>query len=128
MMSPPDEPPALLWALSPEEFNEWRATNDLPRLYSFFLQTLPGFGDWLDAFQIDADQFCRVVPTGDFFIGKARRVTYRNDSFFPHKQLFGTIELSAEEYSQSYRHRGEPVPRFLEFQPYFVWAKETLKA
>src|SRR5258706_9977017 len=118
-----EEPPELLWAFSPEEFNEWRATNDLPLLLSFCLQTLPGFGDWLDRFRIDADQFCRVVPTGDFFIGEGRRVTYRNTSFFPGKRLFGTLQLSGEEYSQGYRQRGEPVPIFLEFQPYFVWAK-----
>jgi hypothetical protein len=59
--------PPELWNMPPAVFNEWRAVNDLPNLYNYFLTKLPGFAKWATQFEIDSATFCRTTPTGNLF-------------------------------------------------------------
>jgi len=121
--------PAEVWNKTPEEFNEWRATGDLPLLLSFFESRLPGFATWRKTFQIDRELFCRLVPTGEWFIAGPTRTVHRNDSFYPHRTLYGTLPVSKARLISSYHERGEKVPEnVVEYEPYFSWAKRTLKS
>jgi hypothetical protein len=116
-----------LWRLMPEDFNEWRATNDLPRLRVFLEERLPEFRTWMFQFGITENCFCRVVPTGALFVGDSRRIIYRNNSFYPNRELYSVLETSKQEHADAYRRRGETPPNVTEFEPYFAWAKRTLK-
>lgn len=46
---------AELWALSPEQFNEWRRNNDYPIIWKSFIDCLPFFSEWLAEQKIDKD-------------------------------------------------------------------------
>jgi hypothetical protein len=46
-----------LWEKTPDAFNEWRAENDLPILYEYFLERLPAFKEWAAEFDIDQPTF-----------------------------------------------------------------------
>jgi hypothetical protein len=50
-----------VWHRKNDEFNEWRATNDLPQLLAFFKIRFPGFADWLTCLSLGAD--FRRTPT-----------------------------------------------------------------
>ena len=63
---------SMLWNLSPEVFNEWRANNDLPIVYQHFLGLLPAFHEWTAESGIDRAVFCRTVPVGELFSGNAQ--------------------------------------------------------
>jgi hypothetical protein len=72
-MSVPYTDPKTLWALSPDAFNEWRATNDLPLLLRLFRSRLPNFDDWMSECGLDEQSFCRFSPTGQLFYGPGGR-------------------------------------------------------
>lgn len=114
-MSIPISDVPRLWAMKRDEFNEWRAVNDIPRLLDFFKSVLPHFAEWQRAFGISDTDFCRVVPTSDLFIGSDTKLfveeSFSGDQF----KFFGTA-VGRDEGSR----------RRLEIHPYFAWAKKTL--
>jgi uncharacterized protein YjbI with pentapeptide repeats len=130
--------PTRCWGLSCDEFNDWRATNDLPALLSFFKTRLPGFTDWLDLYSIDDATFCRVVPTSELFVGDGEKVLYREWRESPNHALYGALNISLQRYKENQRRPiagvqiSEPtppdnLPEPIEFIPYCAWAKYTLR-
>jgi hypothetical protein len=129
---------ARCWALGPWEFNNWRATNDLPILLSFFKGRLPGFQNWLDQFRIGDEKFCRVVPTSELFVGVEKKVIYRESQESPNHILYEVLNTSLGQYRENQKRPipglqfGTPtppdnIPEPIEFIPYFAWAKNVLR-
>ena len=125
-MSAPYSDPAKLWNLPIDEFNEWRANNDLPILLNFFKSTLPGFDRWLETFGIDAASFCRIVPTGEIFYGKDKKLLVE-DKFYEDKfSFFRHYPINKEQFLARRAEAGKPLSPFKEYEPYFFWAKKNL--
>lgn len=121
-MSVPLQDVAALWSLPVDDFNEWRATNDLRILFAFFGERLPGFSDWLAAYQLSEDDFCATLPTGMLFKDLGHRVLWR----FPGNLHWRPSSFTAQDLTeQAARHR-EPTPEIKPYVPYFAWAKQTL--
>lgn len=113
---------STLWSLSVEDFNKWRAANDLRLVFAFFGERLPGFSAWLAAFQLGEDDFCATLPTGMLFKDLGHRVLWR----FPTDLHWRPSKLPPEQLAeQAARHR-EPTPDTKPYVPYFTWAKHTL--
>jgi hypothetical protein len=125
-MSIPRVDQRTLWALTPDEFNYWRATNDLPALFTFLRSKLPGFDDWMTQNGLDAGAFCRFVPTGSLFFGSGKRL-FVDEAASGEKHPFLWLCPSKESRVHWAKHRGEPEPDFKEIEPYFGWAKRVLK-
>lgn len=126
-MSVPNYDVKMLWQLSPDAFNEWRSKNDLPILFSYFKEKLPGFQTWLNEFGIDMDTFCRVIPIGHLFVGQGCRLLIQNREDQLSHWSFSVSECAKETLLQRYKSLGEPLPEIKTFIPYFIWAKNTLK-
>ncbi|TAL33690.1 MAG: hypothetical protein EPN97_09215 [Alphaproteobacteria bacterium] len=125
-MSVPYYSPMSFWLMPNEEFNEWRAQNDLPLLREFFIARLPRFKDWLDEFGIDAELFCRIVPTGALFTGSGRKLLAREEIACEKHSFFRLRKMTRGQFEQRCRELGQAVPPVLEFEPYFDWAKKRL--
>ena len=125
-MSVPYHSPMSFWLMPSDEFNEWRAQNDLPLLRKFFISRLPHFQEWLDQFKIDAELFCRVVPTGALFIGSGAKLAVREEIANEHNTFYRHRNVTRAQFEQRCRDLRQPVPPVLEFEPYFSWAKERL--
>ncbi|QRR34022.1 hypothetical protein JNX00_20730 [Hydrogenophaga sp. YM1] len=61
--------PSELWSMSVRQFNEWRASNDIPVLLSRLSELLPEFEVWLTEQGMTVDLLCQVVPTSAIFKG-----------------------------------------------------------
>ena len=59
-MSVPIFDVSTLWRMPCDDFNEWRATTDLPILYDYVLQRLPDFTIWATEFNVDRETFSRT--------------------------------------------------------------------
>lgn len=125
-MSVPYYSPMSFWLMPSDEFNEWRAQNDLPLLREFFIARLPHFREWLDEFGIDADLFCRIIPTGTLFTGRGRKIVVREEIANERNTFYRHRKLTREQFEKKYRDTGQAVPAFVEFEPYFSWAKKKL--
>jgi hypothetical protein len=123
-MSVPIQDTKKLWALKSDEFNAWRATNDLPLLYAFFLSKLPKFKEWLDAFGIDEQMFCWTVPTGVMFLGEGEQklmdVPIGKHTFYTSHHLSDTYYI----WEGTGENIGGKVSK--KFVPYIFWVKELL--
>jgi hypothetical protein len=125
-MTIPYHNPMSFWLMPSDEFNEWRAQTDLPQLYSFFMQRLPHFKEWLDHYGIDEELFCRVVPTGALFTGKGRKLIAREEIASEKNTFYRHRNISRHDFERRYKDLGRPVPPYKEFEPYFAWAKRHL--
>lgn len=114
-----------LWRLQPHEFNEWRARNDLPRLFAYLKSLLPKFDVWLQNLPFDMDVVLRIVPTADVFEGKSKQVVRRPD-MMPGFSVVECHEGALEEVRSHYARRYETFEILGEIEPYFCWAKRTL--
>jgi Ion channel len=128
-MSVPYTDPRTLWALSPDAFNEWRATNDLPLLLALFRSKLPNFDDWMSECGLDEQLFCRFSPTGQLFYGPGGRKLFAQERQPNEKyQFFRPWDHAPKEQHLSFlKRQGLPIPEFREVEPYFLWAKRVLK-
>lgn len=123
----PRATPNALWAMSPQDFNEWRAQNDLPRLFAYFGQLLPEFNQWLKRLPFELDVALRIVPTADLFKGEERKVVIKRPAAdtgpgFVHECFVGTQEDAKAWWGV----RNRQIEVLGEFEPYFRWAKNTL--
>jgi len=114
-----------LWRSQPYEFNEWRAQNDLPRLFAFLNEILTDFNVWLSKLPFDMDVVLRIVPTGEMFKGKSKVVT-RRPSFMPGFSIFECYEGTLEDAKLYFDKRYKDIEYLGEFEPYFGWAKRNL--
>lgn len=117
--------PKVLWSLPPHEFNEWRANNDIPRLFSFFKQLLPNFGEWLESLPFGEDISVRIVPTGSIFKGDRKTVIRRKDDGRD-SYVIECFDGTAEEARSWWGVRFKDIEILGEIKPYFKWARETL--
>jgi hypothetical protein len=118
--------PMSFWLMPSDEFNEWRAQNDLPQLRKFFLQRLPHFQEWLDTFKIDEKLFCRVVPTGAMFTGPKTKLLVKEGFASEKNSFYRHRNITRAQLEQQCLSLGQPIPPFIEFEPYFAWAKRAL--
>lgn len=125
-MSVPYYSPMSFWLMPSDEFNEWRAQNDLPLLREFFIARLPRFREWLDEFRIDAEMFCRIVPTGTLFTGSGTKLVVREEIANEPNSFYRHRKLTRAQFEARYKELGQPVPACFEFEPYFAWAKRKL--
>lgn len=51
------------------QFNNWRAANDIPRLFKYLAGVLPLFEEWVASTGLSEEQLHRFVPLGDLFKG-----------------------------------------------------------
>jgi hypothetical protein len=113
-----------LWSMQPHEFNEWRVNNDLPRLFSFLMELLPGFSDWLEGLPFDMEVILRIVPTGDIFKGNHKVVIRRTDD--SQQYLIECYEGTESDAKQWWQKRQSDIEILGEIEPYFKWAKRKL--
>lgn len=123
-MSDFNKNPEQLWSMQPHEFNEWRANNDLPRLFSYLTELLPSFSDWLESLPFDMDVVLRIVPTGAIFKGKNKVVIRRTD--YSQQGLIECYEGTENEAKQWWQKRQSDIEILGEIEPYFKWAKRKL--
>lgn len=120
-------PPNLLWQMSPQDFNDWRAKNDIPKLFAFFLELLPKFDEWLATLPVDMDILCQLVPTADLFKGEAQKVIVRRDDDLPKVVRIECFEGTPEAATQWWRTRHRAIEVLGVFLPYRAWARRTLR-
>jgi hypothetical protein len=114
----------MLWNLSPEVFNEWRANNDLPIVYQHFLGLLPAFHEWTAESGIDRAVFCRTVPVGELFSGNAQiTMVRRQEDRSPLYSYRPMVIPDKELFSKRYEANGRPGPMMKDVTPYFLWCK-----
>lgn len=124
-MSSPSTPSARqLWSLPPHQFNEWRATNDVPRLFAYLRKMLPGFGKWFDALPFPPSVAARIVPTGELFKGAERKRLLRREIASLQRSTYLCRPIS--DRIGVHLNGGETEEVVGEFEPYFMWAKRTL--
>ena len=124
-MTNPYQNPVQLWGMEPHLFNEWRAENDLPKLFDFLKGLLPGFDTWLNDLPFDMDVALRVVPTGDIFKGE-KKVIIKRDGDFPNTIVIECREGSAEDAKKWWKLKRSNIEILGEIEPYFKWAKRNL--
>lgn len=115
-----------LWSMKPHEFNEWRAANDLPKLFDFLKGLLPGFDTWLNALPFGMDVVLRVVPTGDIFKGEKKKVLFKRPGDVPNTTVIECREGTPEDAKKWWGDRHREIEILGEFEPYFKWAKKLL--
>lgn len=126
-MTNPYPNPMQLWAMPPHAFNEWRATNDLPKLFDFLKGLLPGFDTWLNELPFGMDVVLRIVPTGDIFKGGKNKVAFKRPGDVQNTAVIECREDTADEATKWWKHRKREIEILGEFEPYFKWAKRTLR-
>lgn len=123
-----NEPTAIqLWNMDPHTFNEWRANNDIPKLFAYLKKILPGFEEWLRTLPFALEVAYRVVPTGDLFKGIRLATVVETDEDSTH---FAKIRCYSGDAATVARKLPETLlPRKIhgQFEPYFSWSKRTLK-
>ena len=95
-------------------------------LLAFLGSKLPSLDSWMRENHIDASTFCRFVPTGLLFLGSARRL-FVEESAPDETHAFFWPCPSKEARARWAQERGEPIPKFMEVEPYFGWASRVLK-
>jgi hypothetical protein len=125
-LSVPYHNPEELWGLPSDKFNEWRANNDLPLLLEYFLKKLPQFQLWLDTFDIDAKLFCKLVPTGQIFLGEGKKLFVMEPRDNEQFVFYRPWPISREWLLQKHFENNTIAPEHIEIEPYFYWAKKHL--
>lgn len=125
-MSVPLYDPKNLWAMPSQNFNEWRATNDLPLLFAYFETKLPGFSKWLDTLPISREMALRVVPTGDLFHGNEVKTLIERRREYTDSNRIEIFDSTTQDAKTYWENRGEQAIVLGKFEPYLIWAKKTL--
>lgn len=110
-----------LWRMPCDDFNEWRATTDLPILYDYFLQRLPDFSIWATEFGVDKDTFSRTIPTATLLLGAAALTIVETRSEEDRYLKFWPSALPLDEYARRCNLNGRPVPVLKRVIPYLLW-------
>ncbi len=128
-MSVPIYDIATLWALSPEEFNKWRQNHDLPLLFEFFREKLPGFSEWLAKYEPEKDYFLKIVPSSKIFKGDSDLVIVEYEQSNEEK-LITTIVPSVDVINsipKRFKDIQVNIKRTVPFVPYLLWGKRKFK-
>ncbi|TAL96062.1 MAG: two pore domain potassium channel family protein [Paraburkholderia sp.] len=120
-------PPAQLWTMAPHQFNEWRATNDIPALFAFLTTLLPGFSDWIGTLPFDHFVMMRIVPTGALFKGERVKVAIERAGDAPEERVYECHEQVSEDPLAYWKTKNSTAKVLGSFEPYFKWAKRTLR-
>jgi uncharacterized protein YjbI with pentapeptide repeats len=126
MYSVPYIDPISLWLLPPHEFNEWRAANDLPQLFAFFVAKLPAFQEWLNVHELDIPLLCRVTPSGELFVGDQPKFLIEQESDDKKHKVVICSSQGINETVEYWKIRNKETTVLGRFEPYFAWAKRTL--
>jgi hypothetical protein len=118
--------PNALWSMSPQDFNEWRAQNDLPQLFEYLAGMLPKFRDWLNSLPFDLSVALRIVPTGALFKGQENKTVIMRPNDDGTTFVHDCFEGSSDEAKTWWRARNRQIEVLGEIEPYFKWAKRTL--
>ena len=113
--------------MSPQDFNEWRAQNDLPTLFEYLAGMLPKFRDWQESLPFDLSVVLRIVPTGALFKGQENKTVIKRPSDDGTTFVHECFEGSADEAKTWWRARSRQIEVLGEIEPYFKWAKRTLR-
>lgn len=118
--------PSTLWMMTPQEFNEWRAQNDLPHLFQHLSGLLPKFNDWMNTLPFDLNVALRIVPTGALFKGDENSVVIRRPGDNGGNFVYECFEGHSDDARAWWRIRQKEIEVLGEIEPYFKWAKRTL--
>lgn len=113
--------------MRPENFNKWRAENDLPALFEYFRETLPYFDEWLVTTGISQHDMFMTFRLGEFFNGNEEKVVIRQTDTNGSDQRF-CIEKK-ELKNRRWISLDLPIYKrdttiISTLTPYFKWAKE----
>lgn len=112
------------WSKTPEQFNKWRAENDLPILFSYFDIKLPGFLEWQKEYSLTRELLFKIVPISKVFKGDTDLVIIelqiRNNSpsniiAESNKDILRASKLHPEENIK--------ILKEIPFRPYLLWMK-----
>lgn len=110
--------------MRPNEFNEWRKENDLPRLFDILHHNLNGFKEWIDTFGLNKDIFINAPRTGELFTGKEIfdfvSYTCNKKKKFIIKQSSINIKKILEK--ESFIHNVSVI----KFIPFLHWAEKNI--
>lgn len=115
-----------LWAMPSHEFNEWRATNDIPVLFDYLNTCLPGFNIWTNTLPFDTSVMARVVPTGTLFTGRFKKTLIERSSNVPGQAIIECFDGSPHEATEHWEALDQPIRVIVEFEPYARWARRKL--
>ncbi len=127
-MSVPYHDPRVLWSKSPDDFNAWRAGNDIPLLLAFFIKRLPHFQQWMDEHGVDDVSFCALVPTGDWLAGEAKKLIVRDQNDQKTHTYLKAYTPNPEDTMEQLRGRIDTTNVVTEIDPYLSWARSRLGA
>jgi uncharacterized protein YjbI with pentapeptide repeats len=131
-MPRPNESIYELWEMEPEEFNQWRRDNDLPKLLEFFKEALPHFEEWQTVNVIDDATF--LAPTGQVRFLRGDGPVFLSSSTGPnefgekkttvyfHDNAFDVVadrRWQADTFCEIRYTRNWEIP----FIPYFKWLR-----
>ena len=115
MIAAPRERAEALWSLPPEQFNDWRAKHDFPRIVQFLKRYLPEFERWRDSQGLDDQTLC------DFGLGRFLRPRIFYEYIFPvdpHRSPSGRHFLN-QDMDPALRSDIKSKRAII---PYFLWA------
>jgi|SRR5579863_2159876 len=119
-MSVPMFDVSTLWRMRCDDFNEWRATTDLPILYEYFLRRLPDFSIWATEFNVDKETFSRTIPTAMLLLGHCVLTLVEARTEGMQYLKFWPTEGEPEEYARRCRLNRRPVPGLKRLIPYLA--------
>lgn len=115
--------PIQPWAMPAAQFNNWRAANDIPRLFKYLAGVLPLFEEWVASTGLSEERLHRFVPLGDLFKGDVTKGYFLN----PDPQEFGNVYLCVEDAQaavERYGQVGKKVEVQGQLEPYFHWLRQ----
>ncbi|UVL56244.1 potassium channel family protein [Pseudomonas sp. B21-035] len=115
----------ILWKLSPGQFNEWRAKNDLPVIFEYFRETLPDFDVWLATIGISEYEIMLCLPLGCCFNGEGEHVVIKKTTSYRTPQYFciSKSDSSSSQWDSVRESHCEKNEKLAFFTPYFEWIK-----
>lgn len=120
--------PTELWNLNYEDFNQWRRENDLPKLFTFFVNHLPHFKEWLAENKLTVEYILNTDRPGNFFYWNVPVyvIEYVDDDKRT-RYMFVPIENRVHQNQiEKQIEKKTDAWRVLRFTPYLRWAKKKL--
>lgn len=111
--------------MSVDDFNEWRKENDLPILFQYFSEKLPGYDEWLSYNSFSLNDLLTISPTGELFKGNEIKkiVEYQDEKV---KKIEVVESIDEEKMKRRLAITKAKLIKTRSFTPYFKWAKENL--
>ena len=107
--------------MSPEEFNEWRRKNDLPKLFDFFYERLPKFGQWVNEYFPNSNYIIQQNFTGKFISNVSQMIVV---TYIEQNGVEITHIIPKDHWIyKGIRKRQVKIIENREFVPYIQWAQ-----